>query len=240
MNNSNFIGYFEHSLPSNVLVAGHLPAAEIFQVSNDAVIKVTNLLLPGELDALVANSKGRDQVSVGLDGYYKTYKEGDFVCSKRSTFYDQNLADLMYERVAYLMKERMNPYEDEAVAFKPFGVNPAMRMIEYTTSGFLVPHYDLPYRESDEKTTLYSMVVYLQAEGHDAGTRFIKEHRGSDRSDWERPALDSEVLLDCRMKAGEALIFPHGLLHEGLRTESAKMIMRTDIVYSRENKHAIR
>ena len=238
MNNSNFIGYFDHSLLAQQFSAGHLPRHDVYEVCGETVIRIKDLLLPAEIDAIIADSQGRNQIPVGLDGYYKTYKPGDFICSRRSTFYDQNLADLMFSRMHHMMDARINPYEPGAQVYHPAGVNAAMRLIEYTTSGFLVPHYDLPYRASDVETTLYSMVVYLQAGDSDAGTRFIKEYRSDDLSDWDRAANDSEVLLDCRMKPGEALIFPHGLLHEGLRTESSKMIMRTDVVYNSENEHA--
>lgn len=235
MDTSRFVGYFEPSVNLTELMGDSKPIIQKHAVGNEVVYRLDGFLSQFELEALLDEVDSHHQVPVGKDGYVKNYSAGDELCSLRSTIFSPALADVFFCRIKTILSKMTNPYFCEDQTFAPVGVNPAMRFIDYPAGGWLVPHYDFPYRVSNEEMTLFSLVVFLSSNDVDGATRFIRDHRNNDDSDWDRKAREDEVLLSLNPRAGDAILFPHKLLHEGQLTSCRKTILRTDIMFIKED-----
>lgn len=235
MDTSRLVGYFEPSVNLADLMGDSKPAIQKHVVGAEIVYRFDGFLSQCELEVLLNQVRSHQQVPVGKDGYVKNYSEGDELCSLRSTIFSPALAEVFFCRVETILSKMTNPYFEDPRTFAPVGVNPAMRFIDYPSGGWLVPHYDFPYRVSNEEMTLFSLVVFLSSNAVDGATRFIRDHRSNDDSDWDRKAREDEVLLSLNPRAGDAILFPHKLLHEGQMTSCRKTILRTDIMFTKED-----
>jgi hypothetical protein len=233
---SKLVGYFAHDeeLESRFAV---LPLSsmthEQFDVAGEQITVIRDLLAPDECQALMEALEGQRQVPVGDDGYAQHYLPGQPVCSGRATMYSESIAQRLFQRIQSLLRPAPNRY-GQGEQLLPCGVNPALRFIDYPSAGYLVPHYDFPYKASERSLTLYSLVLFLTSNVDEGGTRFIREYRENDDSDWLRPATKDEVLACVYPRAGCALLFPHHVLHEGQATRTRKTIIRTDILYGEQ------
>jgi len=230
---SKLVGYFRHSPELEAVFTGAVPAnmkAEHRLVAGERITVIQNLLTPAQCQALLEALDGQQQVPEGDDGYARHYLPGQPVRSRRATLYSDHIANHLYQCVKSFLKTAKNRYA-MGEPLEPFGVNPALRFIDYPSGGYLVPHYDFPYKASERSLTLFSLVLFLTSNSDEGGTRFIREYREDDDSDWGRPAREDEVLSCVYPVAGSALLFPHHLLHEGQATLSRKTIIRTDILY---------
>lgn len=233
---SKLVGYFAHddALESRfAVVPPSTMTHEQFDVTGEQITVIRDLLTPEECQALMHALEGHEQVPVGDDGYAKHYQPGQPVRSKRATLYSESIALRLFNRIQPLLRPAPNHY-GQREQMLPCGVNPAMRFIDYPSAGYLVPHYDFPYKASERSLTLYSLVLFLTSNADEGGTRFIREYRENDDSDWLRPATEDEVLACIYPKAGSALLFPHHVLHEGQATRTRKTIIRTDILYGEQ------
>ncbi|MEG0869273.1 MAG: hypothetical protein RSG77_19840 [Hafnia sp.] len=232
MDTSKLVGYFQ---PEPALLRSFSsdiqPEVQALTVGERTAFRLNGFLSEQEVSALLASVHANAQVPVGRDGYVKNHKAGDPVCSLRSTLYERDLAARFFERLNRNLQPCQNRYLEHLPVFDPTGVNPAMRFIDYPAGGWLVPHYDFPFRVSEHEMTLYSLVVFLTSNVSDGATRFIREYRANDDSDWLRPAQAHEIMLSVNPKAGDALLFPHDILHEGELTTERKIILRTDIMF---------
>ena len=238
MDKSNFVGYFDID-PVMVSRFGNdaVTDIELKKVNGESIFRLKNFLSSDEVTSLISSVDSHPQVPVGRDGYVKNYQAGDDVCSLRSTIYSEDLSGIFYERLRHCVFDRNNIYVSSACVFYPVGVNPAMRFIDYPGGGWLVPHYDFPYKASENEMSLLSLVVFLTSNDEGGATRFVKEYRDGDDSDWSRKAEEREILMTLNPEAGDAILFPHHLLHEGQLTKERKVILRTDIMYQGANKN---
>lgn len=234
---SMLVGYFAHDsrLEDQFSVQAppfmrirHVP------IQGEKVSLIQDFLHPDECQALLDALSETTKVPVGDDGYAKHYRDGEPIRSGHATLYSETLAQRLYARLRAHLKPAANRYGDGAI-LTPVAINPAMRFIDYPGGGYLVPHYDFPYRESESCLTLHSLVLFLTTNQGEGATRFIQEYRENDERDWTRIAAEHEVLASFEPKAGSALLFPHHLLHEGQATTQRKTIVRTDILYAPSN-----
>jgi hypothetical protein len=229
---SRLVGFFEASPALFSAFAQDVePEVIAHTVSNRTVLRIHDFLTADEVAGLLVDVESNRQIPVGRDGYVKNFSEGQDVCSRRSTLYSEQLASMFFQRIKKHLSPEINRYVTGEHVFSPVGVNPALRFIDYPAGGWLVPHYDFPYRVSDGEMTLYSLVIFLTSNPADGATRFIHEYREHDDSDWSRKAEESEVLLSLNPQAGDAILFPHDMLHEGQFTSQRKVILRTDIMF---------
>ena len=234
---SMLIGYFAHDLRLEDTFADQAPSSMQVQhvaIQDEQVSLVDDFLHPEECQALLEALGATTQVPVGDDGYAKHYQYGQPIRSGRATLYSESLAKRLYARLQSIVKPSANRYGNGAM-LSPVGINPAFRFIDYPGGGYLVPHYDFPYRESENCLTLFSLVLFLTTNQAEGATRFIREYRENDDRDWTRIADEHEVLASFEPKVGSALLFPHHLLHEGQATTQRKTIVRTDILYATSN-----
>lgn len=229
---SNLVGYAPHSASlENAFGLAPTAQAVAHTVGSHEIMLIENFISNDECKAILNELSQHAKVPVGQDGYASHYQPGSTICSGRSTLYSEGLAAVFFERIRTWIKSTSSPYHATEQRFAPDGVNPALRLIDYSSGGYLVPHYDFPYRESDSRLSLYSVVVFLTTNEEEGATRFVREYRKDDDSDWSRQALEDEVLFSVNPVAGSALIFPHNILHEGQSTSRRKTILRTDVMY---------
>lgn len=235
INYSNFIGYFELSTKHKILFENDskINDLSVKRLSN-RIIKIGNIISKSEIDFLIEEINQNKSIPVGIDGIASNYIKGDFVHSYRSTIYNEHIANIIYSRISHFLESTISPYHQDNNLFIPIGINPAFRFIRYTENGFLVPHYDFPYKKDEDILSLMSLVIYLSKSGSGGNTQFIKEYRENDYSDWNRIANESEIFLDLALNEGDCLLFPHNLLHQSSINRGDKIILRTDIMFKRK------
>jgi hypothetical protein len=229
---SNLVGYARHSA-SLESAFGLAPIAQVVAhpIGSHEILLIENFISNDECKAILDEMSLHTSIAVGQDGYANHYEAGSAICSGRNTLYSESIASVLFERIRTWVNNTSSPYHAPEQRFTPDGVNPALRLIDYPSGGYLVPHYDFPYCESERRLSLYSVVVFLTTNKEEGATRFIREYRNADDSDWSRQALQDEVLFSVKPVAGSALIFPHNILHEGQSTSRRKTILRTDVMY---------
>lgn len=98
--------------------------------------------------------------------------------------------------------------------WKPTGLNERLRYYEYEIGQLFSRHFDILYRINDDTRTFLTFIVYLNDEFEGGQTIF-----------------DDQIVVP---KAGDAILFPHELKHEGATvTKGCKIILRSDVIYSR-------
>lgn len=213
----------------------------------DSFLKIDHLV-PNSIAALLRLIlETHHWLAVGRDGFAD--KPVEEVGNYRLSNYNVQLANLLWDRLqAFLPQHRVmdefSPTDHEGHSlWRPVGVSPLFRFIRYKEGGQLVGHYDATYKESDERRTLMSMVIYLTTNQRGA-TRFLRdEQQGKaiadyDFSDWDRAGNDDEVIARFAPEIGNAIIFDHRLLHDSEPLEAGdpeKIIIRTDIMFERVN-----
>lgn len=232
MDISKLIGYFKLSKDVNEIFKEnkHEMNYKKYSIDNQDVFLIENLLGVAEVDFLINEMKINKNIPVGIDGIAKNYVQGEKVHSFRSTIYSEDLANILYQKIKFLLKNKTNIY-DSGNELQHYNINPSFRYINYTDKGILVPHYDFPYKKCENDLSLMSLVLYLTNNSDGGATQFIKEYRENDDTDWDRSANQSEVIGSFNPKAGSALLFPHNMLHQSLMSKEEKIIIRTDIMY---------
>ena len=185
-------------------------------------------------------------VSVGLNGILKDYKEGDYIGSYRRSLFNENYSNIVWNRIKNLFDPVYNFNEFSCVdwdnynTWKPIGINPLWRFIEYKKSGSLIPHYDAPYIQNDNIRSLFTIVIYL-TNNKEGTTRFLKDnsinlpYNKRNYDDKEKVANKNDIIIDVEGISGNALVFPHRILHDcgQLLNENYKHIIRTDIMFEK-------
>lgn len=225
LKSNEIVGYFEDEDIINHFEKDVESDGYIHWIPQGTVAVLEELISPKEALALVESFNNADveAVETGDNGYKNSYEEGSRVHSLRKTLYSKELANILFERIAY----NLDPIEHEGGLYRPTGVNPAFRFIKYVNDGFLVPHYDFPY-VFEGGMTLKTLVLNLT--DSDAKTIFIDEHRENDLTDLTEMPDEDDILLEFESKIENALLFDHKMLHAGTNS-SNKIIIRTDIMY---------
>jgi NAD+ synthetase len=166
--------------------------------------------------------------------------------SKRLSFYSDDFAKILSERIslsgaihnlnAFSEKDNTNwaPYQ----TWRFIGVNPMVRLIEYETNDFLIPHYDDSFYQSNKIRSLFTLVIILNNDCVGGSTRFLFDTQNKidfnlrNFSDWNNEPTNKSIENSLKPKNGNALLFPHRLLHDGERIISGnKIILRTEIMF---------
>lgn len=226
-----------------------LTVQQLTQVDESAFV-IDQLLGSDEVAAMRQDLETHEWIPVGLDGILANYKRGEPVGSYRASVHNEPLANALWKRLEPVFCERLfdemaRTDWDGHARWRPVGINPLLRMIRYQHAGLLVPHYDAPYIENDERRTLVTLVIYLACDSDVVGgaTRFIRDNQldipfaDRDHSDWTRLANEDEIIAQVEPRPGSALVFDHRLLHDSQPLQSmqggCKMILRTDVMYER-------
>jgi prolyl 4-hydroxylase len=99
------------------------------------------------------------------------------------------------------------------------GLNERFRFYRYKPGQKFAWHSDGPFQRENGEISLLTFMIYLNDGYRGGGTRF----------EW------TEVSGKC----GMALVFDHGLIHEGAElTEGMKYVLRSDVMYGRIGQYA--
>ena len=115
------------------------------------------------------------------------------------------LAAALYERAAPHLPEQID-------GWTRCGFNERFRFYRYEGQQYFKRHKDGTFRRSDAEESMLTFIIYLNDAFTGGHTDFI----------WE----------SIKPKAGDALVFPHRLTHQGSQVESGvKYVLRTDVMY---------
>lgn len=219
-------------------------AVKPYDIPVDSFHMFESLLLPQEVDALLADLSDKTWQAVGK--YGRSDIPYDKAGNYRLSSYSKVLAEHLWERLGPFLSDiremnSLTPTDfDGHRRWKPIGVSPLFRFIKYESDGELVAHYDASYVESDTRRTLMSLVIYLN-HCDPGGTRFLNDPQSKipviDRNldDWDRVGKDDEVIFTAGAWPGNAVVFDHRLLHDSapLSEGDTKIIIRTDIMFEK-------
>lgn len=219
----------------------------------NSLVKIENafecksLLSKKEVSKILKEVNDKINKEVGVTGYVSDYKEGvDELGSYRCSIYNEKLANILFNRIKLSYPERdfilsNNSHNDDHNKWLLKSVNPLFRFIKYNKGGKLVPHYDFPYIKDNKERSLVTVIIYLTSNPESGSTRFIldpqleKPIKNRNLSDWNHYPNEKEIILSINPIAGNAIIFDHGILHDGeeLKGNQSKILIRTDLIFER-------
>jgi predicted 2-oxoglutarate/Fe(II)-dependent dioxygenase YbiX len=128
----------------------------------------------------------------------------------RSMFEDPSLAAQLFERVHPFVPASMCGGE------LPVGLNERWRCYRYDEGQYFAPHYDGAFVRCSVEGSRLTFILYLNDEFDGGETNFL------------------DLGISVRPKAGQALLFQHGLLHESAPLRGGrKYAARSDVMYRR-------
>jgi 2OG-Fe(II) oxygenase superfamily len=177
-----------------------------------SLFTIDSVLTTDECHALVARAE-----SVGFEIATINASEGPRVDAKvrnndRVIVDDHSLARDIWERV----RDRIPPLRGGR---QVRGLNERFRFYRYAPGQKFAWHSDGPFQRENGEMSLLTFMIYLNGGYRGGQTRF----------EWTEVAG----------KQGMALVFDHGLMHEGAQlTEGMKYVLRSDVMYGRIGQYA--
>jgi NAD+ synthetase len=234
-----FVGLFEIQQLPSFFINKPTVITKSFNVQNNNILKLENVLSSQECDWLLNQSK--NQQWINANKYGQVNKSDTDTFSQRLSIYNELLSYVLYQRISPFLdsiKIFNQPFpiiSNEKNIWCPVNLNPLLRFIKYKKGHSLVTHYDDTYSYNLFKKTLLTVIIYLN--DSNAKTRFIydKQHILNDSlkdfNDQNSLSDDNLVLLEFSAKKGDVLIFDHRVLHDATSPEDEKIIIRSDIVF---------
>lgn len=107
-----------------------------------------------------------------------------------------------------------DPAED-VEQWESWRLNYRLRYYKYEIGQLFRRHFDIMFRMDDDTRTFLTFIAYLNDDFEGGQTVF-----------------DEEIIVP---KAGDAILFPHELKHEGATvTKGCKIILRSDVIFKRQ------
>lgn len=104
------------------------------------------------------------------------------------------------------------PLSLPAIQWRAVGLNERLRWYRYGVGQRFSVHTDFSHMKNELERSLLTLIVFLNDDFQGGGTRF--------------------ETATVTPRAGQALVFPHELLHEGLPvTRGVKTILRSDVMF---------
>ena len=172
----------------------------------DHIYVVPNFLSHQECDEMIAKSEkmGYEEAKVNIHG--KQVLMTTVRNNLRVMYKDETHAEILWDKI----KEHVPRQIGYSHAF---GLNEMLRFYKYEEGHRFKMHRDGSYRRNEKEASQYSFLIYLNDDFEGGETVF--------RSG-----------TTFHPKKGSALLFLHGLRHEGaLLTSGTKYVLRTDIMY---------
>ncbi|EDP96714.1 2OG-Fe(II) oxygenase [Kordia algicida OT-1] len=167
---------------------------------------VDNFLSHQECDELIAKSEkmGYEEAKVNMHG--KQVLMTTVRNNLRVTYKDEAYAAILWNKI------KMHVPEQIGYSYA-FGLNEMLRFYKYEKGHRFKMHRDGSYRRNETEASQYSFLIYL-----------------NDDFDGGETVFRSGTTI--HPKKGSALLFLHGLRHEGAVLKSGtKYVLRTDIMY---------
>jgi len=186
--------------------------------SNALAWTVDDVLTAAECDALIERTE-----AIGYSAAPVTTARGpvhlpDVRNNERVMLDDPGLAGILFERLRFRVPASLElPGGSSGVsAWRAVGANERLRFYRYGPGQRFAPHHDGAFVRDAGEQSFITLMVYLN-DGFEGGeTRFL---------DLERTVVP---------RTGSALLFQHGLLHEGAAvTRGTKYVIRSDVMYVR-------
>jgi hypothetical protein len=125
--------------------------------------------------------------------------------------------------------------------WKPTGMNPLIRIVEYPAGGHFSPHYDGCHIENSECRSFLTVNAYLTDDFSHGETQFLTESiqlgTTTTTTTTSSPLLSQAIAVSVKPKKGRAIVFSHHMLHQAAPSGEGnenKWILRTDIMYQRQ------
>lgn len=234
-----FVGFVDQS--PNLLMQKEMP--KLTQEVGEVKV-VSQLLNPEEVEAIInwRNDNVQKMVRTNEYGRVENGQNG----SNRLSFYSEEFTKIIAERL--LLSGVVNNLaifeENDKTNWHPnpvwrfVGVNPMVRLLEYTNGDYLVPHYDDSFYESKTCRSLITLVMVISNDCDGGATRFLKDKQDNvsfnerDFSDWNNCPEEKDISFVIKPTPGSALLFPHRVLHDGEKVENgSKIILRTELMF---------
>ena len=212
-----------HTLALDVLDAAPPGGIRRRDLDGDAVFVVEKLLRPRECTALIAAAEALGFAPAGLAVGGGVYRVNDKARNnERVIVDDRQTAERLWHRLGSLVP-RMDGRQS-------VGVNWRFRIYRYRPGQYFRPHIDVRMELSGGGTTLMSMMVYLNDDFTGGQTGFLEKKPRSTRARSRK--RNNRTRFAVAPVRGEALVFDHLCLHEGVEVSSGvKYAVRTDVIF---------
>jgi len=144
---------------------------------------------------------------------------------KLSVFEHEPACEKLWRRLGPLMAEQIDVFTSATRCGQPIGLNPRLRVLRYDSDDHDVfdPHFDATTRVAGDKTSLLTVLLYLNDGGgvnfEGGQTLFLDSEKGD--SVHVTPAM------------GSAVVFEHDLFHSSAPLEfGTKYVLRTDVLFA--------
>lgn len=168
---------------------------------------INNVLTHEECQAYIAltEQKGYDAAPITTASGFEM--RPDIRNNERVILDDFEIAKNLWQKVA----AQIPPVLEGRQAL---GLNERFRFYRYDVGQYFAPHYDGAFRCDNGEQSLLTFMIYLNDDFESGETNF------------------GEICI--KPETGMALIFEHGLLHEGCAvTKGRKYVLRSDVMYGR-------
>lgn len=184
--------------------AARMPAAKSTELA-PGIFVIESLLTHAECDTLIrgAENGGFEAAPIQAPGGPRVSEETRN--NDRHVFDDLSLASDLFERSRHSLPSALG--ERRAV-----GLNERFRLYRYRPGQRFRWHADAPFRRDSGEISLLTYMIYLNDGYLGGATRFES--------------------VKVSGQAGMALVFKHGLLHEGAEvTQGIKYALRSDVMF---------
>uniref|UniRef100_A0A7S4W0D2 Fe2OG dioxygenase domain-containing protein n=1 Tax=Ditylum brightwellii TaxID=49249 RepID=A0A7S4W0D2_9STRA len=217
---------------------------------NESIWTVDDLLTREECDKLknTAEKEGMDDI-----GSASTFSRSVYRDCLRAELDDKSLADAVWKRLRDKVPQKVWVGNDHAEipgvkndeemhgCWEPCGINHHWRVCCYPGRGHFSPHRDGDYIVNKNERSLLTINGYLTALPPNCGgaTRFMTDEQTASFKDEEGRFAPMPGSITHRVeanKAGKAVIFFHGLMHDGeplVDNSPPKWLFRTEVIYRR-------
>jgi len=207
-----------------------------------------HLLTPEEQDHLRNAAEAKGLRAAGKDDRLRD-------CEKTELM-DAELSERIWQRLKNLVPQTVVVDENgddiglpgsESVlhgSWRACGVNPFFRIVRYAGNGVghFGPHRDGAFERSFGERSLLTINGYLnelQPE-HGGCTRFVDGSLGIHKDEQGRFVTPESAVTHCvRPESGAAVVFFHGLMHDGQPLSAGappKWLFRTEVMYQRDTR----
>lgn len=128
-------------------------------------------------------------------------------------------------RLAADLWERLRPFvSDRRGQWRACGLNERLRFYRYDPGQTFVWHFDGTFEQSPVEQSALTFMVYLNDGCEGGATEFNFRAYGG--------LTDADPILRVRPETGKAIVFAHGILHQGAEvTRGRKYVLRSDVMY---------
>jgi len=189
----------------------------IFRVNEirEHIYTIPELLSQEECKSIIGYGE-----SLGFEKLFNT--NPNYRTNTRIVLSDPAFAQLLFQRIQKVVPDQRKLADESN--WRISGLNTTFRLCKYTPGQFFKRHEDAYYAESENRTSFYTVNLYLNEQFEKGATRFFE-------------ADSEEAYAKVQPTTGRALIFEHfeeSFPHDGEAVENGvKYLLRTDVMYER-------